>query len=190
MNDFFLNRKVEKPQFNLLTAGEHIVRLIRYEETDSFSQFNGEAKSKVTAWKDATPQLAITVVAAEKGKSGGLTHRFNGLGYVKTKDLNDEQRESGAYEDEGGYACTLNEDGILVREVSPEATKACNNILNQFAAAIKAKEGESLGDSMDRAIAQEIPFRITVVNDEYEGKEQLRMQRFKAVAAEVPELTE
>ena len=133
MNDFFLSKKVEKPQFNLLTAGEHIVRLIRYEETDSFSQFNGEAKSKVTAWKEATPQLAITVVAAEKGKSGGLTHRFNGLGYVKMKDLNDEQRESGMYEDEGGYACTLNEDGILVREISPEATKACNNILNQFA---------------------------------------------------------
>jgi hypothetical protein len=188
--DFFLSKKVERPQFNLLAAGEHVVRLIRAEETDSFSQFNGEPKSKETAWKDATPQLAITVVAAEKGKSGGLTHRLNGLGYVKDKDLSDAQRESGDYQIEGGYACTLNEDGILVREVSPDATKACNNILNQFASAIGAKEGENLGDAIQRAIAQETPFRVTIVNDEYQEKEQLRMQRFKAVAAAVPELTE
>lgn len=188
--DFFLSKKVERPQFNLLAAGEHVVRLIRAEETDSFSQFNGEAKGKVTAWKDATPQLAITVVAAEKGKSGGLTHRLNGLGYTKWNQLSDAQKESGDYEEQGGYACALNEDGILVREVSPEATKACNNILNQFAAAIGAKEGESLGDAIAKAIAQETPFRVTIINDEYNEKEQLRMQRFKAVAASVPELTE
>lgn len=188
--DFFLSKKVERPQFNLLAAGEHLVRVIRAEETDSFSQFNGEAKAILPAWKDACPQLAVTYVAAEQGKSGGITHRFNGLSYVKWNQLSDAQKESGEYEEHGGYACTINEDGLLVREVSPEGVKACDNILNQFASAIKAKEGENLGDAIQRAIAEQTVLRITVVNDEYEGKEQLRVQRFKAVAAAVPELTE
>lgn len=189
MNDFFMNKKVEKPLFNLLPTGEHLVRLIRAEETNSFAQFNGEAKSNLPEWKDATPQLAVTVVAAEAGKSGGLTHRLNGRGYIKYDELSDEQKASGEYEDINGYACSLNEDGLMVREESAAHTKECSNILNQFAAAIGAKEGETLGEAITRAIAKQVQFKVTVINDPYEGKEQLRMQRFKAVAQTV-EFTE
>ena len=186
--DFFKSMQVERPEFNLLPVGEHIVRLIRAEETDSFSQFNGEQKKKAFAWSDRTPQLAITVVAAEEGKSGGMTHRLNGLGYVKFSELSDEQKESGEYEDMNGYACSANEDGEIVRTVSEQHTKQCRNILNQFAAAIGAREGENFGDAVTRAIASQVKFRVTVVNDEYEGREQLRLTRFKAVANVMSEL--
>lgn len=186
--DFFKSIKVERPEFNLLGVGEHNVRLIRAEETDSFSQFNGEEKKSLPLWKDRTPQLAVTVVSAEDGKSGGLTHRLNGLGYIKYNDLSDDQKESGDYEDVQGYACVLNEEGDLVRIMSEERSKQCKNILNQFAAAVGGKEGDNLGDTLTRAIANKTTFKATVVNDEYDGKEQLRLSRFKAVANVMTEL--
>lgn len=183
--DFFKDFKVSKPEFNLLPTGEHVVRIIRMEETDSFSQFNGEAKLKLPAWKDATPQLAITVVAAEEDKSGGLTHRFNGRGYVRYDDLSDKQKKSGDYEDHDGYACTLNEDGLLVRIISEENTKSCANILNQFAAAVGIKEGTSLEKGLSKAIADQSQLRTTIINEPYEGRDQLRLTRFKGITAKI-----
>ena len=188
MKDFFKSMDVERPEFNLLSPGDHIVRLIRYEETDSFTKYSGDPKGKDFGWADPTPQLAVTFVAAESGKSGGITHRCNGLGYVKHDELSDEQRSSGDYEEIGGYACTANEDGEIVRIVSPEAAKACKNILNQLASALGGKEGDNFGEVLDNAIANQTKLTITVINDPYEGKDQLRVTRFKAVAATVAEL--
>jgi hypothetical protein len=181
--DFFKDFKVSKPEFNLLPAGEHVVRMIRAEEVTSFQQFSGDEKVNLPEWKDATPQLAITVVSAEEGKSGGLTHRFNGRGYVKMSELSKEQRESGDYEDKAGYACSLNDDNLLVREVSEQHTKECANIINQFAGALGIKEGSKLGKALASAIADQVTFRVTVVNVPYEGKDQLRLTRFKALSA-------
>jgi hypothetical protein len=181
--DFFKDFKVSKPEFNLLPAGEHVVRMIRAEEVTSFQQFNGDEKIKLPDWKDATPQLAVTVVAAEEGKSGGLTHRFNGRGYVKMSELSKEQRESGTYEDHEGYACSLNDDGLLVREVSEQHTKECANIINQFAGALGIKENTKLGKGIAQAIADQVKFRVTVVNKPHNGKDQLRLERFKAITA-------
>jgi hypothetical protein len=183
MNDFFKDFKVSKPEFNLLPTGEHLLKIIRAEELTSFQQFNGDEKIKLPEWKDATPQLAVTVVAAEKGKSGGLTHRFNGRGYVKMSELTPEQRKSETYEDQQGYACSLNEDDLLVREVSKEHTQECANIINQFAAALQIEPGKKLGKALIEAIANETTFRATVVNIPYEGRDQLRLERFKAVKA-------
>jgi hypothetical protein len=181
--DFFANFKVSKPEFNLLPAGEHQLKVIRAEEVTSFQQFSGDEKVKLPEWKDATPQLAITVVAGEKGKSGGLTHRFNGRGYVKMSELTPDQRASGDYEDHQGYACSLNEDGVLVREVSEKHTQECANIINQFANALGIEPGKKLGKELLRAIAEERTFIATVVNIPYQGKDQLRLERFKSVKA-------
>lgn len=182
MNDFFSSFKVSKPEFNQLPAGEHIVRIIKAEETNSFQQYNGEAKLTLPLWKDATPQLAITVVSAEEGKSGGITHRFNGQGYRKYSELSKKEQESGDYEDVNGYACSINDDGHLVREVSDEHTKECANIINQFANAIGLKEGTKLGKGIEKAIAEKSSFRVTVTVEPYEGKDQFRLSRFKALA--------
>lgn len=186
--DFFNDFKVSKPEFNLLPVGEHVVRLIRAEQVTSFQQFSGDEKIKLPEWKDATPQLAVTVVAAEEGKSGGLTHRFNGRGYVKMSELSKEQRESGNYEDKEGYACSLNEDGLLVREMSEQHTKECANIINQFAIALGAtdaqiKKGLTLGKLLPQAIADQVKFRVTVVNKPHLGRDQFRLERFKVMSA-------
>lgn len=187
--DFFKNFEVSAPEFNQLGVGEHVVRLIRAEEVTSFQQFNGDEKIKLPDWKDATPQLAVTVVAAEEGKSGGLTHRFNGRGYVKMSELSPEQRASGEYEDKQGYACSLNEDGLLVREISPAHTKECANILNQFAAAlgikpsVKDKPETYLGAQLLACIANGTQFRVTIVNKPHLGKDQFRIERVKSMSA-------
>lgn len=181
--DFFKDFKVSKPEFNLLPVGEHVVKMIRAEGVTSFQQFSGDEKDELPEWKDATPQLAITVVTAEEGKSGGLTHRFNGRGYTKMDELTAEQVASGKYEDKKGYACSLNDDDLLVREVSEKHTKECANIINQFAAAIGANEKEKLGVALTRALAEGTQFRVTVINKPYAGKDQLRLSRFKVMSA-------
>lgn len=183
--NYFSDFRVSKPEFNLLPVGEHIVRLHRYEESDSFHQFNGERKQKVFGWEDPTPVLLVTVVA-ENG-SGSLTHPLNGLGYVKYSELSDKQKASGEYQDVGGYACVL-QDGHVVRVVSEEATKRAMNILNEFANSIGATEGDSLSDVLERAVYERIPFKVTVVNDEYDGREQLRLTRFKKITSVISEL--
>ena len=183
--DFFSNFKVSKPEFNLLPAGEHVVRIVRSESTTSFNQFDGTEKSDLPAWNDPTPQLAITVVAAEEGKSGGMTHRLNGRGYVKMSELTAEQLASGDFQDENGYACTINNENLLVRVVSEKHTQECANILNQFANALGIKEGSKLDKGIEDAKDKGTKFVINIVNKPYGGKDQLRIEKFKMYAAPV-----
>jgi len=181
----FTSYKVAKPEFQSLVEGEQIVRLLRVEALNSFQQYNGEAKDSLPEWANATPQLAITVVAAEDGKNGGLTHRFNGCGYRKYSELSEKELKSGKYENISGYACYKDDDGDLVREEDAIRTKSCENIVNQFAAALHIKEGADLMDALQEAIQDQVRFRATVVNEPYEGKDQMRISRFKAVASTV-----
>lgn len=183
--NYFDDFVVSKPEFNLLAVGDQIVRIIRAEQVTSFQQYSGDEKVTLPEWNDQTPQLAITIVSAEEGKSGGLTHRFNGMGYLKMPELSKAQVKSGSYEDKQGYACSLNEDGLLVREKSELHTKECANILNQFAAALGIKEGQKLGKELPRIIADQVTFRVTVINKPYNGKDQLRLTGFKAIGAGV-----
>lgn len=182
MSDFFKKFKVRKPEFALLAVGEQIVRLLRIEEMNSFQQYNGQPKDELPEWQNATPQLAVTVVAAEEGKNGGLTHRFNGCGFDKYDELTEKQIKSGKYVNVGGYACYKDGDGDLVRQESEENTKACENIMNQFAAALQIEEDSDLYEGLEQAIADQTPFRVTVTNDPYDGKDQLRLNRFRSVA--------
>lgn len=183
--DFFKSFKVAEPQFVSLEPGNHRVRLVKYEETSSFMKLSGDPKDNLPEWKDPTPQLAITVVAVTKGKSGGMTHRLNGLGYKKYSELTNEELESGDYSDSHGYAVSADAEGDPVREVSDEHSKECNNIMNQFAAALQIPVGSKLEKGLDKAIADKLEFDIVVVNEPYEGRDQLRISRFKAVKAKV-----
>lgn len=182
-NDYFSSHVVAKPEFQLLPQGIAEVRLLRFEVLDSFTQFNGTVKDddKLPEWIDPTVQLAITVVSAEKGKSGGLTHRFNGGAFAKYDQLSDEQRDSGNYENLGGYACKLNKQGKYERIPDPEKTKSCDNIMNQFANALRIPEGTLLLDGLAEARDDQRVFQVTVTNDEYKGKDQYRLSKFKAV---------
>lgn len=181
--DYFNDFKVEKPEFQLLPEGEQLVRVIRRTVLNSFQQYSGQPKEDLPEWQNATPQLAITVVAAEEGKNGGLTHRFNGCGYRKYDELSEKEMKSDKYENVEGYACYKDKDSDLVRETDKDRTKSCSNILNQFAASLRIKEGDSLMEGIDNAILNKTPFRVTVTNELYNGKDQFRLNRYRAAAA-------
>jgi len=187
MNDHWESFKTSKPEFNLLSEGEHNLRVIRYENVNSFLQYNGNPKDELPAYRNPCPQLAITVVAADEGKSGGLTFRMNRIGFVKYDELTEKQIKSGKYENVAGWACLKDSDDDLVREEDADKTKACENIINQFAAALAIPEGSNLLEAMDASIESKAVFRGTVTNEPYEGRDQLRLGRFRsavAVAAE------
>lgn len=180
--DFFKQFKVSKPEFQLLPEGEHVVRLLRVEPLNSFQQYNGSPKDELPDWANATPQLAVTVVASEEGKNGGMTHRFNGCGYRKYADLSEKEIKDGKYENIGGYACYKDKDDDIVREESEENTNSCSNIINQFASALQIEEGNELMPALEEAIQNQVAFRVTVTNEPYDGKDQLRLTRFRSVA--------
>lgn len=180
--DFFKDFKVSKPEFALLPEGEQQVRLLRVEVLNSFQQYNGQPKESLPQWANATPQLAITVVASAEGKNGGLTHRFNGCGYRKYDELTEKELKSGKYINVEGYACYKDADDDIVREEDTDRTQSCANILNQFASAMQIEEGSDLMPALEEAIQDQVSFRVTVTNDPYEGKDQLRLTRFRSMA--------
>ena len=166
------------------------MRIIRATVLNSLQQYNGQPKDELPAWANATPQLAITVVAAEDGKSGGLTHRFNGCGYRKYDELSEKELKSGNYEAIEGYACYKDKEGDIVREESEDNTKACENILNQFAMAMQIPEGSDLMESIEEAIQNKTTVRATVVNEPYLEKDQFRLNRFRAMTGEAVAATD
>jgi len=180
--DYFNEFTVAKPEFALLPEGDNLVRIIRAEILNSFQKFSGSPKDELPEWKNATPQLALTVVASEKGKHGGLTFRLNGWGYDKYDELSQKQMESGDYENIDGYACKKDKDGDLVRQINKERTESCNNIINQFAVAMQIPVDSNLMEGINRAIAEKTEVRVTVVNKPFEGKDQLRVENFRAAA--------
>ena len=111
-----------------------------------------------------------------------MTHRFNGCGYRKYEDLSKEELDSGKYENIDGYACYKDNEGDIVREESEENTQACANIINQFASALQIEEGTELMPALEEAIASQKTFRVTVKNEPYDGKDQLRLARFRSLA--------
>jgi hypothetical protein len=181
---FFKEKSVIKPEFQVLPEGEHIVRLTRAEEVDSFTQFSGEEKPELPEWVNATDQLAYTVVSAEEGKVGSLTDRLNGQGWKKMKDLTEKERKSGKFESIDGWAC-VRKNNKLYRVEDPEKTQICDNIAMQFASALGIEESEvegAFGQGIEDAIEGKVTFRVTVKTENYAGKDQYRITRFKSVA--------
>ena len=177
--------ETSKPEFNLLPEGEHNLRIIRFEILNSFLQYNGAPKEDLPAYQNPCPQVAITVVAADEGKSGGLTFRLNRVGFVKMSEL--PEKEQKKHEDIDGWACSKDDDGDLVRSMDPEKTKACENIINQLAGALGIPVGSNFLDALEEARENQTMFRGTVTNEPYDGKDQFRLGRFRTatvVAAE------
>lgn len=165
---------------NLLKAGNHTVTLIKAIETNSFTSFDGEVKDKLPAWFNPTEQFAVQVANG----SGVLTHRMQLQGWLKYSDLTDKEVKSGKFTNEAGYACAKNKKGQLVRIEDEAKTAQCFRIFDRFMHAIGAPEGSGV-DAVDEAIANKTQFNIVVVNDDYDGKDQLRISSFKRQEAVV-----
>jgi hypothetical protein len=166
---------------NLLPVGEHRVKCIQGIETDSFTSHAGEKKDKEYPWVNPTDQFLIHVVSVE-GK-GSLIHRLQGQGLKKFADLTDEEIKSKKYTNLEGYACIKTKLG-MERIEDKVKTASCDRIFDRFMNALGAPEGSGL-DFVDQAIANKTEFMVIVTNDEYEGKDQLRISGFKPVSAEI-----
>jgi hypothetical protein len=177
------NYASKAPEFMKLSEGNHEVRLVSYKETDSFHNYDGSLKDELPEYSNPCEQLAITLVAITGG--GGLTHRMNLEGYVKFSELTTKEIQSGKFSDVAGYACAINQKSKkLERIIDENKTKTCEGILDQFFASTGLPEGSGVND-LDTAIAEKMPLSITVVNDPFEGKDQLRIKSFRKIKADV-----
>jgi hypothetical protein len=166
---------------NLLPVGEHRVKVIQGIEVDSFTSHDGSKKDKEYPWVNPTDQFLIHVVSVE-GK-GSLIHRLQGQGFKKFQDLTDEEIKSKKFTNLEGYACIKGKLG-MERVLDAVKTAQCDRIFDRFMGAIGAPEGSGL-DFVDQAIADKTEFMVIVTNDEYEGKDQLKISGFKPVSADV-----
>jgi hypothetical protein len=170
------NYQSKAPEFMKLSEGNHDVRLVSYKETDSFHNYDGSLKAELPEYSNPCEQLAITLVAI---KGGGITHRLNLEGYVKFSELTTKEIQSGKFSDVNGFACAINQKTKKLERIPDEnKTKTCENILDQFFASTNLPLGSGLND-LDTAIAEKMPLSIVVVNDPYEGQDQLRIKNFR-----------
>lgn len=174
-------------EFMKLPEGDNDVRLVSYHISDSFHNSDGSLKAELPAYKNPAGQLILTFIGL--ANNGGITVRLNDTGFRKYAKLSDDEIASGKYTDVNGYACTVDtQSGKLVRVESEENTRTCENILDQFFASCQIPEGSGI-DALDAVIANKTPIRVTVVNDPYEERDQLRISKFRKIAdvkADVP----
>ena len=188
MNLNFFAGKVKAPEFQQLSEGDCIVNLSRFEEVNSFIQYNGEEKDNLPPWQNLHPQLALTMVSAEEGKPGAITHRMNGKGWKKYSQLTEEEKASGKYDKAGDWAITADENGKTVRIEDPEKTKICENMLAQALTAMGCDVGGDIEEELNHVIENKVQFKITVSVEPYadpetgEIRDQHRVTRFRPVA--------
>ena len=177
--NFFNSFQVAKPAMTLLTAGEHRVRILSLRMTDADHKLDGTPKDEQKPWVGEHTQLAITFGGV---KGGLITNRFNSKGFERYDELDDKQRASGLFTNVEGFACIKNKKGQLERVESVAKTTECINIINKFAAAIDAVEGESLVDTIEAAIADKRELIVVVKADTYKGKDQVVVSAYKKAA--------
>ncbi len=165
-----------------LPAGNHVVSIVDWRVLHSRIEWNGDPKAKLPEFSDSTPQLGVMF----RGKEGIAFHRFNIWGFARFDELTDEQQGSDKFAKvvfgETVYACKVQGDGQLVRIRDKKRCADAESIIDQFMASV-GKTGVSIGDAMADLVASEHELTITVEDDEYNGKDQLKVTRFnKAVA--------
>jgi len=179
----------------LLQAGNHVVTIVRAQETTSnVKNFAGELKEKETPWADAGNQLLVQFAS----KEGVHVERLNAQGFVRWEDLPDNIRKAGKLKIDGvTYECTSmkteNSDNyacIRKDKNSPwtrledkdKTAKAVNRIM-QFFAAIQAEVGESAEDALQAAIENKTELSVTIKSKDFEGKSYNEISSFRKVTA-------
>jgi hypothetical protein len=181
--NIFQNFKSEKPAVNVLGAGEHVVRVNRIFEIDSFTNINGSAKAD-QPWDAPTPQLAVQL----GNDKGVITERLNGLGYDHSDDYTPEQLEKAGLVDVDGYVAKDLGNGKFQRIPSEARTESCRNILNRFLWACGVPEGTALPDFVTTLGDNEVMVTIKVEASEHKGKTHYGVASFSQVKANEPTL--
>lgn len=170
----------------LLPFGEHKVVVHAIKLTDDLHMDLTEGKMKALdqrpEWLDPTPQLAVTYKGIDPttGKvTGVITHRYNGLGYMRYSELAEAGLDPERYFASGpeGYAV---HEASRQRVPSELRTKQALNIVNQLCAAA----GIAIGGNLDELVGKEL--MITVYPRQYAGREIARVKNPRAVGAKTP----
>jgi len=177
-----LNYRSKTPMFNSLGEGEHRVKLVKYMTSDSFTNYDGTMKKDLPGHNTPCPQLIISVVAVNN--SGALVHRVNLGAYRKFNELTEKELKTGKFSDIDGFACIADKSGKLQRIPDEEREQSCISILDQLFHALQLPEGSGL-DDLDTAIAGKTEFVVNVVNEPYDGRDQMRISKFKKAPAPV-----
>jgi hypothetical protein len=170
----------------LLPYGDHKVVIHNIKLTSDIHLDLTEGKLKSAdqrpEWVDETPQLAVTYkgIDPETGKvTGVITHRYNGLGYMRYSELTEAGLDPERYFAAGdeGYAV---HEASRQRVPSDERTKQALNIVNQLCAAA----GIPIGGQLEELVGKELI--ITVYPRLYNGREIARVKNPRSLASEVP----
>lgn len=185
MNGIFGEFKSSKPAFQALPAGEQTVALVAVQEVDSLHNPDGteKAEEKRKGWADATPQVLITVIGITN--KGGMSHRLNGLGYKRFDELTDKQLSSGKYINVEGYACIKDAKQNIVRIKDDARTEQCKSILNEVFNALQIPEGSGM-EALAEAAAERRQMQVNVAADEYDGKTNFKLKKFRKPAVAAP----
>lgn len=176
MEDYFSKFKSQTPsKRNIGSVKNHPVRLAKWEETDSFTAFDGTEKDETPGYSDPTPQIVCIFVSLQG--QGGIIERFHGCGYYRYSELSEKQIKSGNVYDINGYACVRKGDEF-VRIEDPQRTKACVSILSQMFHAFGLPPGSGIND-LDRVIAEGRSALVTIQEEVYEGRKRMRVKGFK-----------
>jgi hypothetical protein len=177
-NSIFNAFKSEKPTSVILGLGKQIVNVIKIFMIDSFTNTDGSSKED-SVWSAPTPQLGVTF----GNKDGVITTRLNGMGYLKSEDLDPEEMANLGLVDVDGYACKDLGDGTFERVQHEGNTESCLNILNRFVWACGVPEGTSIEELMTLAKDNEIQLEIDVRANEWDGKTRNEVYSFNQVKA-------
>lgn len=163
-----------------LKVGTENVRAAKMSLTDSFSNFDGTPRpaSQLPEWTDPTIQLAVTFASLEG--HGVHTHRFNLQGFRRWNELTEEAQKDDAYVQVGDYACTVEDNDEIARELDETRSATAIGMLDQLFSALSLPIGSSVyakdgktddgkpdpKKSLEYAISNGTPMTITLRYDE------------------------
>jgi len=165
---------------DVLQSGDHVVSLIEMRVLNSRVNWDESDKTELPDFVDPTPQLGIMF-----GNEHGVQwHRFNIYGYVRWDELTDDQQGDDKYAQvvfgKTVYACKRHANGNLVRIKDKKRTEDAESFLDQFLACVNGT-GKTVADACAEAIAGKTEFVVSLEDDEYEGKDQIRVSGFSKV---------
>lgn len=176
--------------------GEQRVKIVKVWATDSHhkdsTKSNMKTAEELPEWKDATPQLAVTLqgIDPETGKSiGVVTTRFNAQGYLRWSELEEHGHNPDDYFAAGKDGYAVHEDSEM-RVPSDFRTKQATNIMNEFLDACGIEEGTEFNNEDDwKANLINRELMVTVWRDTYEGKDTPKVKSPKALEVPAEEVT-
>lgn len=160
-----------------LAAGTHKVMLTAYVVLTSRLNWDLTPKAELPEFSDPTPELGIEF----KDEAGAVQwHRFNMWGYKRWDELSDTDQADDSYckvlFHGVPYACKVN-GNKKIRIKDSKRTADAQSFVDQFFTSL-GMIGVPVQEALDSALEKKIPFTVKLVDDEYNGKAQVKVKGF------------